>query len=87
MDTASAAGTAVSKTHVTSDSIAQDTTPRSMHLHSLVHSDHSGDSSLVPVMMRFSTPSKALLVTGSSGTGKYCNTLKHFTCSIAKHTS
>ena len=38
-------------------------------------------------MIRFRTPSKALLVAGSSGTGKYCNTLKHFTCSATKQTS
>ncbi len=34
-------------------------------------------------MMRFRTFSRPLETTGSSGTGKYCSTLKHFTC---KHT-
>ena len=31
-------------------------------------------------MMRFRTLPRPLETTGSSGTGKYCNTLKHFTC-------
>ena len=38
-------------------------------------------------MMRFRTFSRPLETTGSSGTGKYCSTLKHFTCKCTQMSS